>query len=484
MAKMASKGEPEDSMFIQNVKRMKICSDNISTEEDEGDGSESSKSPYGKGKLMAAQKECDSGSARFYTSWLTLKAGSCIADGTNKHIYEAKDAENRGTISSSSKDSSNKRIEGGEKSVLIGHIPEEILTMIFCKLLLHTLFQMQIVSRSWKNTINGSDYFHNLWEQSNVQRWLVLELYDLRNGSSNGLIFYDVGRTLRYKTIFNEEWICNDSQWFLRAGEGGLLVYSCKRNGTLKVVNPLTMQSHYLEDASLTRKSKLSYYLKKYCNDVAVQINSDPKKKTYEVTVIIGNLILLRSKKFIVLIYRSTEERWEIRDAPFERSLSGFMTISFSPSIFVQNRKIYWFPKNGSYVFMCDLNGDGNIKHRWIPLVREGILHHTLGVVMCKGSIIMVCKGMLPPYTNSLMFYEFDELNGNWRFKHEAIVPFEILIRGVILFGGDYIWVYASQLISIDIDSGELKTWPSEVYPFVFNVKKCLSMPLSFWPCS
>ena len=147
-----------------------------------------------------------------------------------------------------------------------------------------------------------------------------MEIYDETGGSSNGLIFYDVNKRLRYKNLFNKKWTGNDSQWFLRAGDGGLLIYSCKKNGTLQVVNPLTMQSHYLEYARLTRKRKLSYYMKKYHDDVAMQLNFDPKDKSYQVTVIIGNLNILRRNKFIILIYKSVEKIWDIRNAYHQRT--------------------------------------------------------------------------------------------------------------------------------------------------------------------
>ena len=240
------------------------------------------------------------------------------------------DAGSRGEASSSSADGA--LVEYMNESIVVGQIPEEIFIMIFCKLPLRTLFQMQIICTSWQSTILRDAYFHNLWEQNNLQKWLVMELYDETGGSSNGLIFYDVNKRLRYKNLFNKKWTGNDSQWFLRAGDGGLLIYSCKKNGTLQAVNPLTMQSHYLEDARLTRKRKLSYYMKKYHDDVAVQLNFDPKDKSYQVTVIIGNLNILRSKKFIILIYKSVEKIWDIRNATIKERMSG---VSLFPSIFM-----------------------------------------------------------------------------------------------------------------------------------------------------
>ncbi|GLJ07677.1 hypothetical protein SUGI_0072320 [Cryptomeria japonica] len=518
---MASKREAENSRFVHGIKRMRICWNSILSEEKEGDiiqrfsstskqpynnwltigigswrenGSGSSKDIYGKGKVMAAEKKGDSGTSGIYTNWLTLKTGSCIEDGSSKHIYSLLDAEKKGEssssrstlrISSCREDDSDKKVEGRA-----AYIPEDIMNIIFCKLPLHTLFQVQIVSSSWQSIISSSACFHSLWEQSNVQMWLVMDLYDETNGSSDGIALYDVSKRLRYLKIFNDEWRCNNSQWVLRAGDGGLLLYSCRRNGTLCVINPLTMQSHYLEDARLTRKSKISFYLKRHHDNVAVQLKFDPMEKTYQVILIIRNLYLRRRRKFVALIYRSAEQRWEIRDAQLEQRVFGHMAIRFFRFILMQNQKIYWFSKNGADVGTYDLNGDGNIRFHYI-LGKQDV-HQTLGIVMNKGRTIMICKGEpmeLPPYTHLLIFYKLDELDSQWRPIYEAIVSPKKLFPGVICVGGDYIWViqktngYVSDIICIDIDIGELKIWP-EVYPFIFNVRDCLSMPLSFCPCS
>ena len=140
---------------------------------------------------MVTESEDDSTSSGLYTNSLTLKVDSCIENGHGKHkkcIDEARDAESR-----------------GESSVFLGYIQEEILMRIFCKLPLHTLFQLQMVRTSWERIIFGCACFHNLWEWSNSQSWLLIELYDETSGSSRALIFYDVRRRLRYKKIFNEE---------------------------------------------------------------------------------------------------------------------------------------------------------------------------------------------------------------------------------------------------------------------------------------
>ena len=94
---------------------------------------------------MAVQKDGDVGSIEFLTNSLTLKAGLCIEDRNNKHIHamdKTKDAGSRGEASPSSEDGANKGVEDRKESVGVGHIPEEILIMIFCKLPLHTFFQV------------------------------------------------------------------------------------------------------------------------------------------------------------------------------------------------------------------------------------------------------------------------------------------------------------------------------------------------------
>ncbi|XP_059069383.1 uncharacterized protein LOC131042804 isoform X2 [Cryptomeria japonica] len=319
---MASRREAENTRFIHGlgVKRMRICWNSIISEEKEGDilqrFSSTSEQPYtnwltlgigpwrqdgsgsSKGKATAAEKKSDSGSTGLYTNWLTLKTGSCTEDGSSKCIHAMEKVESSTLrISSCREDGSNKKLEGREESIFKGYVPEDILNIIFCQLPLHTLFQVQIVSTSWQSLISSSAYFHNLWEQNNMQMWLIMDLYDETSGSSNGVALYDVNRTLRYKKVFNDdEWRCSNSEWFLRAGDGGLLIYSCKRKGTLRVINPLTMQSHCLEDARLTRKSKISCYMKKYHDDVAVKLKFDPKEKSYEVSRLIGPPIFEVSK--------------------------------------------------------------------------------------------------------------------------------------------------------------------------------------------
>ena len=61
------------------------------------------------------------------------------------------DAGSRGEASSSSADGA--LVEYMNGSIVVGQIPEEIFIMIFCKLPLRTLFQMQIICTSWQSTI-------------------------------------------------------------------------------------------------------------------------------------------------------------------------------------------------------------------------------------------------------------------------------------------------------------------------------------------
>ena len=140
------------------------------------------------------------------------------------------------------------------------------------------------------------------------------------------------------------------------------------------------------------------------------------RKKTYQITVIVGNLILLRNKKAIVVIYKSTEKTWEMRRTCFEERMSEQKIMSSFPSIFTQKQKIFWFCKSGARVCICDLNGDGEISFHNILMGIKDITEQTLGIVMYKGRTIMVCKGKTP-YTHALNFYEFAELDGDHKLK-------------------------------------------------------------------
>ncbi|GLJ14909.1 hypothetical protein SUGI_0242670, partial [Cryptomeria japonica] len=298
---MASRRESDNSSIIHSFKKM-IFGWSLNSEEKGGefkkphtswltlglgpwrkDGSK--KDSYGKCKVMDAEKKGDSGSNGGFFNCL----GSCKEDRSCKDIYcmdEAKDAEKKGEISSCkfTPIGMSCRQDGSKKQVVVltDLIPEDILNMIFCKLTLHTLFQVQSVCTKWKTVISSSVYFHNLWEQNHRQKWLVMDQYDETSGSSNGLALFDMSTLLRLKKIYNAKWTWSCSQWFLRAGDGGLLVYSSKRYGILTVLNPLTMQYHCLEDAKLNRKSRISFYMRKFHHDVGVRLKFDSKDKTYQ----------------------------------------------------------------------------------------------------------------------------------------------------------------------------------------------------------
>ena len=536
---MASKREEENALLSHNIKRMRICWNSILTEEKEKDGLQlisneqpytewltlgigphkedgegSDKDPHDKGKAIAAEDKADSGSRDVYNNGLTLKVGLSNNDGSSKHMYamnayRGETSSNRehasiglcredgsyqrvehASISLCREDGSYKRVEGKDESIFLHPIPENILMTILCKLPLHTLFRMQIVTSSWQSIISTSSYFHTVWERTNVQSWLVMELCDETSGCSNGLALYDLSRKLRYMKMFGEEWSCSNSQWCLRAGDGGLLVYSCRRNGCIRVLNPLTMQSHCLKDDKVTTKCNISSFLKKYHDDVAVHLKCDPMEKTYRVIVIIGNHYLLSNKVFVVSIYTSAEQRWAIRDVRLEGRVSMHMTMSSFTSVLMQNQNIYWFSRNGTQVGCYDLNGDGNI--RFLNLGGLERVHKTFGVVMYKGKMIMACKGEqmeLQPCTHPSIIYELDELERKWKPKNEAFRSPEDLFSGMICVAGDYICVipetdgHVSHLTCIDLETGETKVWP-EVYPSMPTVRKCLSTPLSFCGCS
>ena len=219
---MASRREPDNSA---SLKKIRSSWNNIASEENEGnvternsflstirnqpytklitlgigpcreDCSGTSKDIYDKGKAMVRENTGDSRSIGPCTNWLTLKLSRCIEDGSNKHIsdmFEAKDAYKKGEaswslathrISSCRKDDSNKRVKVMKESIFV----DDILSLIFCKLPLHTIFQLQIICSSWKTFISSSICFHNLWEKTNMQMWLLIDLYHGEiNDSSKG----------------------------------------------------------------------------------------------------------------------------------------------------------------------------------------------------------------------------------------------------------------------------------------------------------
>ena len=135
-------------------------------------------------------------------------------------------------------------------------------------------------------------------------------------------------------------------------------------------------------------------------------------------------------------------------------------------------------------------NGDGVVKNISILVGRQGIWHKTLGIFMYRGKIILVYKGEPPVHTDALIFNELVELDGNLRFKYEAIVSPQKLFLRVTCVDEDCIWRiqeskgYGGHIICLDFDSLKLKKWSAEDYPFMLIGKNWLSMSLSFYPCT
>ena len=89
---------------------------------------------------------------------------------------------------------------------------------------------------------------------------------------------------------------------------------------------------------------------------------------------------------------------------------------------------------------MFYFNGDGIVKNILIPMGRQGIWHKTLGILMYRGKIILVYKGEPPVHIDALNFNELVELDGNLRFKYEAIVSPRIFFLRVTCVDEDCIW--------------------------------------------
>jgi len=91
----------------------------------------------------------------------------------------------------------------------------------------------------------------------------------------------------------------------------------------------------------------------------------------------------------------------DIRNAPFEELMSWHMTVSFFPSVSIQNQKIYSSCNSRVHMCMCDLNGNGNIGYHY----NLWLIQQSMGIVIYKGRMIKVCNGQ---QRNVLEFYEFD----------------------------------------------------------------------------
>ena len=165
------------------------------------------------------------------------------------------------------------------------------------------------------------------------------------------------------------------------------------------------------------------------------------------------------------------------------------MKMSFTPRILLKNQIMYLFSGDGEKAGMYDLNGNG--KFHYISGM-QSVMKRFLGIVLFKGRIIMLCRSgqmVLPPYTLTLNFYEFDERGKQWASKYEAIVSPEPLEDDVTCYaGGDYIWInehdrdgYIISIIRVDLENGEANSLPGVDD---YDGRNCVSMGLSFCPCS
>jgi hypothetical protein len=333
-----------------------------------------------------------------------------------------------------------------------------------------------------------SDEKAGVWSGSSIgcgDTWLVVDLYDKTRRLCEGVALINVRRRLLLRKIFSEEWRSSHSEWILRAADGDLLVYSSKSNGSLRVLNPFTMESSPLHNICLSAKRSISSYMTRYHDDVAVHLKFDSIHKTFEVTMVIGNHYLVNTKKeLFVLIYKSAAQVWEIRRVIRADNVRGAgMTMNLFPKIFVQNNKIYCFKIHGESVVTYDLNGDNESMFHY-NLGRVHNIQQVLGIVMYKGRITMVCteKDDHPDATDTLIFYRFDELGLKWRSEHAApiVLPHSLFSPQVICCGGDYIWLiqetngYVNHIICIDLDKGDVNMCP-DVFQIMSKARDCLS---------
>ena len=126
---------------------------------------------------------------------------------------------------------------------------------------------------------------------------------------------------------------------------------------------------------------------------------------------------------------------------------------------------------------MFDLNGDGIVKNISIPVGRQGIWNKTSRIFMYRGKIILVYKSEPPVHADALIFNELVELDGNLRFKYEAVVSPKKLFLRVTCVNEDCIWGiqeskgYGSHIICLDFDSLKLKKWLAQDYPFMLTAR-------------
>ena len=61
--------------------------------------------------------------------------------------------------------------------------------------------------------------------------WVVMNLHNEGIEAFKGLAFYDVNRRIWYKKMFNNKWMDENLEWFLR--DGSLLIYNNTKSGLL-----------------------------------------------------------------------------------------------------------------------------------------------------------------------------------------------------------------------------------------------------------
>ncbi|GLJ19461.1 hypothetical protein SUGI_0351380 [Cryptomeria japonica] len=125
-------------------------------------------------------------------------------------------------------------------------LPEEIVEEILWRLPPFKLFQVQTVCRSWREIVRSSAQFHIQWEERTMEH---SDFHEFNN-------------------------------WCLKAGCDSISLYAHKKNGKLRVLDALDLQSVELPD-DMIGPEHLSFYLKKDLAVVKVAAVSD----TYEVEI-------------------------------------------------------------------------------------------------------------------------------------------------------------------------------------------------------
>ena len=139
---------------------------------------------------------------------------------------------------------------------------------------------------------------------------------------------------------------------------------------------------------------------------------------------------------------------------------------------------------------MFDLNGDVIVQEYFNFIGEARYMAQDLGNFYVRGKNILVYNGDPLVRTNALIFNELVKLDGNLRFKYEAVVSPKKLVLRVTCVDEDYIWGiqeskgYGGHIICLDFDSLKLKKWLVEDYPFMLIARNWLSISLSFYPCT